>query len=71
MFYIKDEYDDPELGHIVVVHIHSACCKEDVKYLEVEKDKVYRILPSLDLCGGGIANSIIYAKMKGMRWPLK
>lgn len=66
MIYIKKEYDEADGKHIVIVHIESACCKQDVCF--VEQGGKFFSYPLLEPATYGMTESILNARRCNLYW---
>jgi hypothetical protein len=67
MFYIKSEVVNDKGEKIIVCHIHSACCKTDLFFIEIEPNKFINALDRIPATEGQ-TKSIINARRNNLIW---
>ena len=69
MFFIRKQ--EPQLDGTVkvTVKIHSACCKQDLVFIENTTTGEWFDMQTMEPADIGAVNCIKYARMKGIVWP--
>lgn len=67
MFYLKSEITNEDGDKIIVCHIHSACCKQDLFFIEDRPNHFINAVTREEVTTG-MQESILNARRLGLIW---